>query len=198
MTTAATHRHGCRRGTASMAAGEPVGSDLAANVNAHRSIRDQLVAPLMTGLSIMPASTPQFDRDRLVVAAVDQVLERLLQRRRQRRALRDGPTVGRRVERLARLLELAVALLDRVQGHRRVRRHGVGLAEDDRVGGLVLSVELHDVDGGLARVGARLALGGQLVGLLGRRGLHRDLLAAGVVGVDVEPCGLAHSEPAEK
>ena len=51
------------------------------------------------------------------------------------------------------------------------------------------------VDRRLARVGARLALGGQFVGVLGGRGLHRDLHAARVVRVDVVPLGLAHRSP---
>src|SRR4051812_15322154 len=62
-------------------------------------------------------------RDRLVVTGLDQMLESLLKRLGQRGALLDGPTVRRRIEGLAGLLELSGALLDRVQGHRRIRRH---------------------------------------------------------------------------
>ena len=61
MTIAVTHRHGCRMGTASMAAGESVGSDSRRTSTLMDETGYQLVAPLMTGLSIMPASTPQFD-----------------------------------------------------------------------------------------------------------------------------------------
>jgi hypothetical protein len=61
MTIAVTHRHGCRIGTASMVAGEPVGSNWLRTSTLMVYSGDQLVAPLMTGLSIMPSWTPQFD-----------------------------------------------------------------------------------------------------------------------------------------
>ena len=56
MTIAATHRHGCRSGTALMAAGLSGGDETSTLIGVSG---DQLVAPLITGLSIMPASTPQ-------------------------------------------------------------------------------------------------------------------------------------------
>jgi hypothetical protein len=58
MTIAATQRHGCRKGMASMATGL-LGGDETSTLMACSD--DQLVAPLMTGLSIIPSSTPQFD-----------------------------------------------------------------------------------------------------------------------------------------
>ena len=78
MTIAATHRQGCRSGTASMAAGR---GWRRVDVNSHRANSgDQLIAPLITGLSIMPGLDAPVRRDLLVVAGFDEVLERLLQR----------------------------------------------------------------------------------------------------------------------
>src|SRR5690242_3093714 len=59
MTTAATHRHGCRSGTASIAAGLVDGDESTTVISVlHR--QRQLIAPLITGLSMTPFSTPQF------------------------------------------------------------------------------------------------------------------------------------------
>ena len=56
MTIAANHRHGCRIGMASMLAGLVAGDDTSTLIG---ESGDQLTAPLMTGLSIIPDSAPQ-------------------------------------------------------------------------------------------------------------------------------------------
>ena len=131
MTTAATQRHGCRSGTASMTSGW-VGwrrVDIG-----HLSPDDQLIAPLISRLVDHARLDAPLRGDVLYVPLSISVLERLLQRLGQRRALGDRPAVRRRVEDLAGGLELAVALLDRVERHRRVGGHRVDLAEHDGVG----------------------------------------------------------------
>src|SRR5689334_21961996 len=104
MTIAATHRQGCRSGTASMTAGLSGGvrtSTLISEfrLSAGRAVDDWLVDHASLDTPVRG--------DRLVVAGLDQVLEGLLQRGSQGGTLRDGPAVGRRVEGLAGLLELA-------------------------------------------------------------------------------------------
>src|SRR5690348_4381621 len=116
MTTAAVHRHGCRSGTASIAAG-PVDGDESTTVisAAPRNLADRAVDHRLVDGALL--DTP-VRGDLLVLAVLDQMLERLLERLRQRRALLHGPTVRRRISDVARCLQLAVALLDRVQRHR--------------------------------------------------------------------------------
>src|SRR6266545_4874586 len=58
--------------------------------------------------------------DLVVRAVVHQRLQRFLNRLAERRPLRDRPAVGRRLEDLPGLLELAGVLLDGVGGHRGV------------------------------------------------------------------------------
>src|SRR5437870_11010576 len=118
MTTAAVHRHGCRSGTASIAAG-PVDGDESTTVifQAPRNLADRAVDHWLVDGALLDAPV----RGALLVLAVlDQVLERLLQRLRQRRTLLHRPAVRRCVGDIASGLELAVAMLDRVQRHRRV------------------------------------------------------------------------------
>src|SRR5688500_19970013 len=82
---------------------------------------------------------PGFDApvggDLLVLAILDQMLECLLERLRQRRALGNGPAVWRGVSDLTGRFELAVALLDGVRGDRRISGYRIGLTEHHRVGG---------------------------------------------------------------
>src|SRR6476620_6137344 len=136
MTIAATQSHGCRSGTASIAAGLSGGDDtstlMARLRSADRAVDNGLVDHALLDTPV--------GGDGLVIARFDEVLERLLQYRAQCGALLDRPAVGRRVEDLTRLLELAVALLDRIQRHRRIRRHRVGLTERHGIGGCVLAV----------------------------------------------------------
>src|SRR3954468_21248741 len=110
MTTAAVHRHGCRSGTASMAAG-PVDGDESTTVifEAPRNLGDRAVDHRFVDGALLDAPVRG---DLLVLAFLDQVLERLLHRLRQRRTLLDGPAVRCCVGDLASGLELAVALLD--------------------------------------------------------------------------------------
>src|SRR5829696_2617587 len=115
MTTAATHRHGWRSGTASIAAGEVAGgvstSVIVGSVNlVDRAVDHRLVDH--------PCLDTPVAGDLLVRTVFDQVLERLLERLRERRTLLHRPAVGRGVSDLARGFELAVALLDRIRGDR--------------------------------------------------------------------------------
>jgi len=95
-----------------------------------------------------------------------------------------------------------VLLLDSRTGVNREKKESADIASawprTTAIGGLILAVELQDLDRRLTRIGARLASGRQFVDLLRRRGLDRYFFAAGIVWADVGTLGLAHSEPAEK
>src|SRR5689334_18080312 len=178
MTAAATRRPGCRCGTARICwggAGRVVLSSVMASADrrVHRRVVDGtgLDAPL---------------REHLLVGAV-------LDERRQGLldgvgelglVLGDDVPVGRGVVDLAEQLELALGLAHRIGLDRGVGEPGDVLARDHGGGRLVLAVVLVDRDGVLARRGALLRPGGQVVDLHGGL-LDGDLQTARVLDVDL-------------
>src|SRR5215469_11624416 len=112
-------RQGCRSGTALIASAGGAGSTVFNVVMAHASA-DRSVDGRRLDLARLDAPSLA---DLVVRAVVHQRLQCLLQRLAKGRALRDRPSVGRRLEDLPGRLELATALLDGVRSHRGVRRH---------------------------------------------------------------------------
>src|SRR4051812_2396783 len=181
ITAIATQRPGCRTGTASIAPGrsaaEAAGRVSVSVLMFHSRVdgevgdRARVVVPLR--------------QCRFVGALGVQGLQRLGDRLRERGLrLRDHITVRRGVVDLTELLELAVGLLERVQHDGGVGQHRVGLAADQVRGRLVLLLPDHELD---LRFPVGLALGLPLRDVvleLRRTLLHRDGLAARVVGVD--------------
>src|SRR5438128_612654 len=103
MTIAATHRQGCRSGTASMAVGGGESSTVVTRISTVCSSRERSVDRAVDdGLVDHALLDTPVRGDGLVVTGLDEVLERLLQRLRQWGALLHRPAVRRGVEDLAR------------------------------------------------------------------------------------------------
>ena len=125
------------------------------------------------------ALDPPLGEDGLVLAVVDEHLERGQHRLREPAVLRHGQPVGGVLDRGPDELELAAGLLDLVVGHRRVGEAELGTAAGQGQVGAVLVREREHVHGRLAGLLALRALRLR-VGLLGGSLLHRDGLAADV------------------
>src|SRR6266536_3718445 len=172
----ATQRPGCRTGTALIAAGRA------------RSVSTCVVIGLGAGVHGRVGDAAGGDaplvEDLLVRALADQLLDRGRDGLAEvRLVLGQHVPVRRGVVDLTGQRELTVGLLHRVRAHRRVGQHALVLAGYHRRRRVALRLVLVDGDGRLAGVGALLGPGGHVVHLDGA-GLHRDLLAAGVVRVD--------------
>src|SRR5829696_7429669 len=184
--TIATHRPGCRTGTAVMASG-CARSGVLVSVMLGPGSRGSGVDG---GVGDGPGLDAPLLEDRLVGAVADQRADRVGDRLGELGlVLLDHVPVRRRVVDVAEQLQLAVGLLDGVGDHRGVGQEGVVLARDDRGRRLALVLVAVDGDGRVAGALAVLVALGQVLGLLHGRGLDGHLLAAGVVGLD--PGGVA-------
>src|SRR5918993_952686 len=146
-TTIATHRPGCRTGTAVMASGcarsgvfvwlPPPPIPRRSGIDGGVVDGARLDAPLLEDCRVGPVGDQRADRvgDRLGEV---------------RLVLLDDVTVRRRVVDVTKQLELAVGLLDGVGEHRGVGQHGVVLAGDDRGRRLALVLVAVDGDGRVA------------------------------------------------